>query len=222
MDLQLNDRLALVSGSTAGIGFAIANGLAREGARVIVNGRTDDRVKSAIERIRSHNAGAKLEGIAVDLGSAAGADEVVRRFPEVDVLVNNLGIFEPKPFEQISDPEWFRFFEVNVMSGVRLSRAYLPLMKKRNWGRIVFISSESGIQIPAEMIHYGVTKTAQIALARGIAERRLDAVSMPGPQFHGFITEFLQAGNDRVEVPVLQYVIGDGSEMHGSVILQFS
>ena len=129
MDLQLNDRLALVSGSTAGIGFAIANGLAREGARVIVNGRTDDRVKTAIERIRSHNAGAKLEGIAVDLGSAAGADEVVRRFPEVDVLVNNLGIFEPKPFEQISDPEWFRFFEVNVMSGVRLSRAYLPLMK---------------------------------------------------------------------------------------------
>src|SRR6266480_4598449 len=170
MDLQLNDRLALVSGSTAGIGFAIANGLAREGARVIVNGRTDDRVKAAIERIRSHNAGAKLEGIAVDLSSAAGADEVVRRFPEVDVLVNNLGIFEPKPFEQISDPEWFRFFEVNVMSGVRLSRAYLPLMKKRNWGRIVFISSESGIQIPAEMIHYGVTKTAQIALARGIAE----------------------------------------------------
>src|SRR5213594_218390 len=170
MNLELTDKAALVSGSTAGIGFAIANGLAREGARVIVNGRTDDRVKSAIERIRSHNAVAKLEGIAVDLGSAAGADEVVRRFPEVDVLVNNLGIFEPKPFEQISDPEWFRFFEVNVMSGVRLSRAYLPLMKKRNWGRIVFISSESGIQIPAEMIHYGVTKTAQIALARGIAE----------------------------------------------------
>src|SRR5712691_10946985 len=110
MDLQLNDRLALVSGSTAGIGFAIANGLAREGARVIVNGRTDDRVKTAIERIRSHNA---------------GANEVLRRFPDVDVLVNNLGIFEPKPFEQISDPEWFRFFEVNVMSGVRLSRAYL-------------------------------------------------------------------------------------------------
>ena len=130
MDLQLKDKLALISGSTAGIGFAIANGLAREGARVIVNGRTDDRVKAAIERIRSHNAGAKLEGIAVDLGSAAGADKVVRRFPDVDVLVNNLGIFDPKPFEQISDQEWFRFFEVNVMSGVRLSRAYLPSMKK--------------------------------------------------------------------------------------------
>ena len=196
MDLQLNDRLALVSGSTAGIGFAIAHGLAREGARVIVNGRTDDRVKTAIERIRSHNAGAKLEGIAVDLGSAAGADEVVRRFPEVDVLVNNLGIFEPKPFEQISDQEWFRFFEVNVMSGVRLSRAYVPLMKKRNWGRIVFISSESGIQIPAEMIHYGVTKTAQIALARGIAETcagtgvTCNAV-LPGPTASEGVNDFV-------------------------------
>jgi len=196
MDLQLNDRLALVSGSTAGIGFAIANGLAREGARVIVNGRTDDRVKTAMERIRSHNAGAKLEGIAVDLGSAAGADEVVRRFPEVDVLVNNLGIFQPKPFEQISDQEWFRIFEVNVMSGVRLSRAYLPLMKKRNWGRIVFISSESGIQIPAEMIHYGVTKTAQIALARGIAETcagtgvTCNAV-LPGPTASEGVNDFV-------------------------------
>ena len=130
MDLQLKDKLALISGSTAGIGFAIANCLAREGARVIVNGRTDYRVKAAIERIRSHNAGAKVEGIAVDLGSAAGADAVVRRFPDVDVLVNNLGIFDPKPFEQISDQEWFRFFEVNVMSGARLSRAYLPSMKK--------------------------------------------------------------------------------------------
>src|SRR5437762_11069406 len=196
MDLQLNDRLALVSGSTAGIGFAIANGLAREGARVIVNGRTDDRVKSAIERIRAHSAGAKLDGIAVDLGSSAGADEVVRRFPDVDVLVNNLGIFEPKPFEQISDQEWFRFFEVNVMSGVRLSRAYLPLMKKRNWGRIVFISSESGIQIPAEMIHYGVTKTAQIALARGIAETcagtgvTCNAV-LPGPTASEGVNDFV-------------------------------
>ena len=170
MDLQLRDKLALVSGSTAGIGFAIANGLAREGARVIVNGRTDDRVNAAINRIRSDNPDAKLEEIAVDLGSAAGVEEAVRRFPEVDVLVNNLGIFEPKPFEQISDEDWFRFFEVNLMSGVRLSRTYLPLMKKRNWGRIVFISSESGVQIPAEMIHYGVTKTAQIAVARGIAE----------------------------------------------------
>ena len=198
MDLQLKDKLALVSGSTAGIGFAIAKGLAREGARVIVNGRTKDRVNTAIERIRSHNADAKLEGIAVDLGSATGSEEVVRSFPAVDVLVNNLGIFEPKPFEQISDADWFRFFEVNVMSGVRLSRAYLPSMKKRNWGRIVFIASESGVQIPAEMIHYGVTKTAQIAVARGIAETcagtgvTCNAV-LPGPTASEGVGDFVES-----------------------------
>jgi NAD(P)-dependent dehydrogenase (short-subunit alcohol dehydrogenase family) len=210
MDLQLKDKLALVSGSTAGIGFAIAKGLAREGARVIVNGRTGDRVNTAIERIRSHDAGAKLEGIAIDLVSAAGVDEVVRRFPDVEVLVNNLGIFEPKPFEQISDADWFRFFEINVMSGVRLSRAYLPSMKKRDWGRIVFISSESGIQIPAEMIHYGVTKTAQIAVARGIAETcagtgmTCNAV-LPGPTASEGVNDFVgslasQGGQTRQQV----------------------
>ena len=198
MDLQLKNKLALVSGSTAGIGFAIANGLAREGVRVIVNGRTDDRVNVAIKQIRSHTAAAKVEGIAADLGTTAGVEEVVRRFPDVDVLVNNLGIFEPKPFEQISDKEWHRFFEVNVMSGVRLSRAYLPSMKKRNWGRIVFISSESGIQIPAEMVHYGVTKTAQIALARGIAETcagtgvTCNAV-LPGPTASEGVSDFVKS-----------------------------
>lgn len=210
MDLQLRDKLALVSGSTAGIGFAIANGLAREGARVIVNGRTDDRVNAAINRIRSDNPDAKLEEIAVDLGGAAGVEEAVRRFPEVDVLVNNLGIFEPTPFEQISDEDWFRFFEVNLMSGVRLSRAYLPLMKKRNWGRIVFISSESGVQIPAEMIHYGVTKTAQIAVARGIAETcagtgvTCNAI-LPGPTASEGVKDFVgslasQGGRSREQV----------------------
>lgn len=210
MDLQLRDKLALVSGSTAGIGFAIANGLARESARVIVNGRTDDRVNAAINRIRSDNPDAKLEEIAVDLGGAAGVEEAVRRFPEVDVLVNNLGIFEPKPFEQISDEDWFRFFEVNLMSGVRLSRAYLPLMKKRNWGRIVFISSESGVQIPAEMIHYGVTKTAQIAVARGIAETcagtgvTCNAI-LPGPTASEGVKDFVgslasQGGRSREQV----------------------
>lgn len=210
MDMQLKDKLALVSGSTSGIGFAIANGLAREGARVIVNGRTDDRINNAIQQIRSRTADAQLEGIAVDLGSAAGAEQVVRRFPNVDLLVNNLGIFEPKPFEQISDQEWFRFFEVNVMSGVRLSRAYLPSMKKRNWGRIVFISSESGIQIPAEMIHYGVTKTAQIAVSRGIAETcagtgvTCNAV-LPGPTASEGVDEFVdslasQGGQTRQQV----------------------
>ena len=210
MDLQLKDKLALVSGSTAGIGFAIANALVREGARVIINGRTNERVSSAREKIRSHNPGANVETIAVDLGTASGTEEVARRFPEVDVLVNNLGIFEPKPFEQISDAEWSRFFEVNVMSGVRLSRGYLPSMKKKNWGRIVFISSESGIQIPVEMIHYGVTKTAQIAVARGIAETcagtgvTCNAV-LPGPTASEGVDEFVgslasQGGQTRQQV----------------------
>jgi NAD(P)-dependent dehydrogenase (short-subunit alcohol dehydrogenase family) len=210
MDLRLTDKLALVSGSTAGIGFAIATGLARESARVIINGRTDQRVTAAVERIRSTNANAKLEGIAADLGSRAGVEEVVRRFPNVEILVNNLGIFEPKPFDQISDEEWIRFFEINVMSGVRLSRAYLPSMKNRNWGRIVFISSESGVQIPVEMIHYGVTKTAQIAVARGIAETcagtgvTCNAI-LPGPTASEGVSDFVdslasQAGHTRERV----------------------
>jgi NAD(P)-dependent dehydrogenase (short-subunit alcohol dehydrogenase family) len=207
MDFHLDGKLALVSGSTAGIGFAIANALAREGARVIVNGRSEDRVKSAMERIRKDNQSAQLEPFAADLGGAAGAEEALRRFPQVDVLVNNLGIFEPKPFEEISDAEWLRFFEVNVMSGVRLSRAYLARMKAHNWGRIVFISSESGLQIPAEMVHYGVTKTAQIAVARGIAETcagtgvTCNAV-LPGPTASEGVNDFVgslaqQAGQTR-------------------------
>jgi NAD(P)-dependent dehydrogenase (short-subunit alcohol dehydrogenase family) len=210
MDLQLANKLALVSGSTAGIGFAIANALAREGARVIVNGRSDERVKSAMERVRAQNPNAQLESLAADLGGAAGAEEALRRYPKVDVLVNNLGIFEPKPFAEISDADWLRFFEVNVMSGVRLSRAYLPRMKERNWGRIVFISSESGLQIPAEMVHYGVTKTAQIAVARGIAETcagtgvTCNAV-LPGPTASEGAIDFVdslaqQAGQTRNQV----------------------
>src|ERR1017187_7717606 len=170
MNLKLEDKTTFISGWTAGIGFAIALGLAREGARVIVNGRTQARVDAALARIRQEVPQAKAEGAALDLGTAAGCEALVRQLPSVDILVNNLGIFEPKPFEQIPDADWQRLFEVNVMSGVRLSRAYLPGMKQRNWGRIVFISSESAVQIPAEMVHYGMTKTAQIAVARGIAE----------------------------------------------------
>jgi NAD(P)-dependent dehydrogenase (short-subunit alcohol dehydrogenase family) len=170
MNLQLEGKRALVTGSTAGIGFAIAEVLAKEGASVIVNGRTEKRVNEALEKLRASAAHSKLEGLAADLGTAEGVQTAINRFPEVEILVNNLGIFEPKPFEQISDQDWFRFFETNVLSGVRLSRHYLPRMKQRNWGRIVFISSESAVQIPAEMIHYGMTKTAQIAIARGMAE----------------------------------------------------
>jgi NAD(P)-dependent dehydrogenase (short-subunit alcohol dehydrogenase family) len=170
MDLKLTNKSALVSGSTAGIGFAIAVGLAREGARVFVNGRTQARVDAAIAAILKVVPKATMQGLAADLGTASGCEKLLQQFSHVDILVNNLGIFEPKPFEQIPDADWQRMFEVNVMSGVRLSRAYLPGMKERNWGRVVFISSESGVQIPAEMVHYGMTKSAQIAVARGMAE----------------------------------------------------
>jgi NAD(P)-dependent dehydrogenase (short-subunit alcohol dehydrogenase family) len=170
MDLQLADKKAVVTGSTAGIGFAIAGALAREGASVVVNGRTEQRVNEAISRLRASNLRGMVEGVAADVGTAEGTEKLTRRFPEADILVNNAGIFEVKPFEQIDDDDWKRFFEVNVLSGVRLSRHYLPGMKKRNWGRIIFISSESALQIPAEMIHYGMTKTAQLAVSRGLAE----------------------------------------------------
>src|ERR1700680_2960916 len=170
MDLGLKGKIAVVTGSTAGIGFAIANTLAVEGAQVIVNGRTEARVDSAIEKIRRETAKADVRGVAGDLGSTDGVKAFTKAVSYVDILVNNLGIFEPKPFAEISDADWLRFFEVNVMSGVRLSRQYLPGMLRKNWGRIIFISSESGQQIPAEMIHYGMTKTAQLAVARGMAE----------------------------------------------------
>ncbi|MBV9407160.1 MAG: SDR family oxidoreductase [Acidobacteriaceae bacterium] len=195
MDLQLEGKLALITGSTAGIGYAIAEALAREEAAVVVNGRTQDRVASAADRLRSAFPSVKIHELPADLGTAHGAQHTIEQFPEVDILINNVGIFEPKPFEQISDEDWIRFFEVNVLSGVRLSRHYLPLMKQKNWGRIVFVSSESGLQIPAEMIHYGMTKTAQLAVARGLAETTtgtnvtVNAV-LPGPTASEGVTEF--------------------------------
>ena len=170
MDLQLEGKRALVTGSTAGIGFAIAKGLAKEGASVIVNGRSTKRVDEALTALNKAGVSGNLEGLAADLGTADGTRAAIERFPEVDILVNNLGIFETKPFESITDADWLHIFEVNILSGVRLSRHYLPGMKRRNWGRVVFISSESGVQIPTEMIHYGMTKTAQLAIARGLAE----------------------------------------------------
>jgi NAD(P)-dependent dehydrogenase (short-subunit alcohol dehydrogenase family) len=196
MNLKLSDKTALVSGSTKGIGFAIASTLAAEGARVIVNGRTDKAVADATTKIRQAAPEAKVEGFAGDLSTAEAVDALVKKFPAVDVLVNNLGIFEPKPFEQIPDEDWRRFFEVNVLSGVRLSRVYAPSMKQRGWGRIIFISSESAIQIPAEMIHYGMTKTAQLAVSRGLAEWcagtgvTVNAV-LPGPTRSEGVDEFV-------------------------------
>jgi NAD(P)-dependent dehydrogenase (short-subunit alcohol dehydrogenase family) len=170
MNLKLENKLALVSGSTAGIGLAIARALAREGARVIVNGRSDKRVREAMAAIRGAFPTAALEPLVADLATAQGAADAIKRFPDVDVLVNNLGVYAPKSFENISDADWTAMIETNFFSGMRLSRHYLPRMKAKNWGRIIFISSESAVNIPAEMIHYGVTKTMQIALARGMAE----------------------------------------------------
>ena len=170
MDLQLKGKLALVSGSTAGIGFASARALAAEGARVIVNGRTEARVAEAAEKIRRAHPAAELELFAADLSQAGAAAAALERFDTVDILVNNLGVYEPKQFEKITDADWHAMIETNFLSGVRLSRGWLPKMKAAGWGRIIFISSESAINIPPEMIHYGVSKTMQIALARGLAE----------------------------------------------------
>jgi len=196
MNLKLTDKTGLVSGSTKGIGFAIATGLAREGARVIVNGRSEKAVADAKQQIDRIVPDAKVKTFAGDLSTAAATATLLQRFPLVDILVNSLGIFEPKPFEDISDEEWRRFFEVNVLSGVRLSRAYLPGMRERNWGRVVFISSESAINTPAGMIHYGMTKTAQLAVSRGLAEScagtavTVNAV-LPGPTHSAGVEEFV-------------------------------
>ena len=197
MNLQLTGKLALVSGSTAGIGHAIAAALAAEGARVIVNGRAQASVDAAVKQITAGPGGAVL-GFAGDLSQADVAEALVKQHPGIEILVNNLGIFEPKPFEAIDDADWLRFFDVNVLSGVRLARLCLPAMKAANWGRIIFISSESAIQIPAEMVHYGMTKTAQLAVSRGLAESvagtgiTVNSV-LPGPTRSRGVGDFVEA-----------------------------
>lgn len=196
MDLQLNGKRALVSGSSKGIGLAIAATLAREGASVIVNGRTESALADAIGAIKRESPKAVVEGFAGDLADAKIAGTLHQRFPDVDILVNNLGIFDPKPFMDIADEEWRRFFEINVLSGVRLSRMYLPAMMKSGWGRIIFISSESGVQTPVEMIHYGMTKTAQLAVSRGLAEAAAGSgvtvnSILPGPTRSAGVDEFV-------------------------------
>lgn len=169
MDLKLSDKTALVTGSTAGIGLAIAEALAAEGARVIVNGRSEESVSKAVDQLSGKVSG-EVIGFAGDLATTEDAEKLVAAHPDVDIVINNLGIFEAVDFEDITDEDWERFFRVNVLSGVRLSRLYLPRLREKDWGRIIFISSESGVQIPEEMIHYGMTKTAQLAVARGLAE----------------------------------------------------
>lgn len=170
MDLQLKNKVALVTGSTAGIGYAIAKSLAVEGVKVYVNGRTDERVKAAVDQIKKETGNNDIHGLSGDMASKSDIDRIISSLPEVDILINNVAIFEPKAFKDITDEDWLKFYEVNVLSGVRFSRAYFDQMLKKNWGRIIFISSESAIQIPEEMIHYGMTKTAQVAVARGLAE----------------------------------------------------
>jgi NAD(P)-dependent dehydrogenase (short-subunit alcohol dehydrogenase family) len=197
MDLQLTKKIALVTGSTAGIGNAIAASLAREGATVIISGRSAAAVDSAVSSMKAASRGDVL-GFAGDLSVAAVAESLFQRHPAVDILVNNLGIFEVRPFEEIADADWQRFFDVNVLSGARLARLYLPAMRRRNWGRIIFISSESGYHIPAEMIHYGMTKAAQIAVARGLAETTagtgitVNSV-LPGPTRSRGVGDFVAA-----------------------------
>ncbi|MEO7043893.1 MAG: SDR family oxidoreductase, partial [Ferruginibacter sp.] len=170
MDLKLSNKTVFISGSTAGIGFAIARRFLSEGAQVIINGRTKESVENATNELKALVSNAKIFGIPADFSKIDDINRLLKQLPEVDILINNTGIFEPKEFTDIPDEDWFRFFEVNVMSGVRLSRHYFPKMLQKNWGRIIFISSESAVFIPSEMIHYGVTKTALIAVSRGLAE----------------------------------------------------
>jgi NAD(P)-dependent dehydrogenase (short-subunit alcohol dehydrogenase family) len=197
MNIDLSGKTALVTGSTAGIGHAIARGLAATGAEVVLNGRTKAKVDAAVAQLAKVVPGAKVRGVAADVSTADGCKALLAALPDVDILINNAGIFEPKEFFDIPDEDWSRFFEVNVMSGVRLSRAYMPDMLKRNWGRIVFISSESGLNIPKEMIHYGMTKTAQLAVSRGLAElTRGTAVTvnsvLPGPTMSEGVETFVK------------------------------
>ena len=215
MKIDLSGKTALVTGSTSGIGHAIARGLAAAGATVAVNGRTPAKVDAAAAAIAKAAPGAKVRGIAADVSTAGGCKTLVAALPEVDILINNAGIFEPKGFFDIPDEDWSRFFEVNVMSGVRLARAYMPGMLKRNWGRIVFISSESALNIPKEMIHYGMTKTAQLAVSRGLAEMtRGTAVTvnsvLPGPTMsegvEAFVKELAKQNGQSVEEAASQFV----------------
>src|SRR5882724_10464668 len=215
MKIDLKGKTALVTGSTSGIGHAIARGLAAAGADVTVNGRTQAKVDAAVAAMTGAAPGARLRGIAADVSTAAGCKTLVAALPEVDILINNAGIFEPKGFFDIPDDDWSRFFEVNVMSGVRLARAYMPGMLKRNWGRIVFISSESALNIPQEMIHYGMTKTAQLAVSRGLAEMtRGTAVTvnsvLPGPTLsegvESFVRGLAKQNNQSVEEAASNFV----------------
>ena len=208
MDLQLKNKKALVTGSTAGIGYATALQLAKEGAQVIVNGRTAERVEKAVAEIKAETGNDQITGVIADFSNSESIKSLINEIPQLDILINNVAIFEPKAFADITDEDWMRFYEINVMSGIRLARAYFPKMIEKGWGRIIFISSESAIQIPEEMIHYGMTKTAQLAIARGLAEltKGTDVTVnsvLPGPTMSegvgGFIENLAKDQNKTVE-----------------------
>jgi NAD(P)-dependent dehydrogenase (short-subunit alcohol dehydrogenase family) len=197
MDLQLTGKKALVTGGTAGIGFAIAQALANEGAAVSITGRSQKKLDEAVAEIGKGKQQGSVAGILADLGAKQGADQLFDALPEVDILVNNLGIYETKQFGEITDEDWLKIFEVNVLSGVRTARQYFPKMLKKNWGRIIFVSSESSVMIPPDMIHYGMTKTAQLSIARGLAETTKGTgvtvnTLLPGPTQSEGIVEFLK------------------------------
>lgn len=225
MDYKLNDKTALVTGSTAGIGYAIAKSLALEGAKVYLNGRGSDRVNEAVKKLKQETGKTNIEGIAADFSKAEEVEGLLAKLPEVDILINNVGIFEPKPFEAITDADWTKFFEVNVMSGIRLSRVYLQKMLDKNWGRIIFISSESSINIPQEMIHYGMTKTAQLAISRGLAElTKGTAVTvnsvLPGPTLSEGVGGFIQDLADKQQKTISQVEDDFFKEMRPTSIIQ--
>ena len=186
MDLNLQGKTALVTGSASGIGYAIALGLVKEGVKVYINGRSEETINKAINTIKAEVSAAEVEGIAADFSKVEEVNSLLKKLPEVDILVNNVGVYGEQPFETTDDDRWMLDYEINVLSGVRLSRHYAPLMKAKNWGRIIFISSESAINIPDDMILYGVTKTAYLALSRGLAKHlrgtnvTVNAV-LPGP-----------------------------------------
>lgn len=204
MDLKIKDKTAFISGSTAGIGYAIATRLANEGATVIINGRTQEAVNKAVAELKSETNNPNISGVAADFYKVDEINNLINQLPHIDILINNAGIFEPKPFAEIPDEDWFRFFDMNVMSGIRLSRALFPKMLDKNWGRVIFISSESAVSIPSEMIHYGMTKTAQLAVSSGMAELTkgtgvtVNSI-LPGPtKSRGvgvFIEDMAKAGN---------------------------
>jgi NAD(P)-dependent dehydrogenase (short-subunit alcohol dehydrogenase family) len=220
MDLKLNDKTALVTGATAGIGLEIARTLAAEGAKVFVTGRSQGKLDKTVASI-----GGKVEGVLADAATAEGAAAILKALPNVDILVNNLGIYEMKAFADIADEDWLHLFEVNVMSGVRLSRGYFPGMLERNWGRVIFISSESGLAIPGEMVHYGMTKSAQLAVARGMAQQTkgtgvtVNSV-LPGPTRAEAIADFLKSVSSNPEGTTAEHEAEFFAKHRSSSLLQ--